>query len=100
MSEAERDPHFLGEITTFTYDPEGNLISVEAPTPPGSKWEHDEAKRLFRITQPDGKIVEFHDRAQRFLVVAPDPQTGKLGRRSHGECPGSCICAGKRGCNG
>ena len=78
MSEAERDPHFLGEITTFTYDPEGNLISVEAPTPPGSKWEHDEAKRLFRITQPDGMVIEFHDRAQRFLVVAPDPQTGKL----------------------
>jgi hypothetical protein len=54
------------------------LVSVEAPTPPGSSWEHDEAKRVFRVTEPDGKVIQFHDRAQRFLVVAPDPQTGEL----------------------
>jgi hypothetical protein len=32
--------------------------------PPGSSWEHDEAKRVFRVTEPDGKVIEFHDRAQ------------------------------------
>ena len=100
MSEAERDPHFLGEITTFTYDPEGNLISVEAPAPPGSKWEHDEAKRLFRITQPDGKVIEFHDRASASWSSPQIRRRESWRRRRHGECPGSCICAGKRGCNG
>ncbi|MGC8642676.1 MAG: hypothetical protein ACP5XB_22690 [Isosphaeraceae bacterium] len=78
MSEARRSPHWSGEITTYTYDPEARLVSVEAPTPPGSSWEHDEAKRVFRVTEPDGKVIEFHDRAQSFLVVAPDPQTEKL----------------------
>ena len=52
-----------GTVTTFTYDPEGRLMSVEAPTPPGTSCEHDEAKRVFRITSPDGKVTEFHDRA-------------------------------------
>ena len=100
MSEAERDPHFLGEITTFTYDPEGNLISVEAPTPPGSKWEHDEAKRLFRITQPDGNIVEFHDRA-RTLGRRPRSADGKAGAgdfmgsaQDHVSVPGSGAVMG------
>ena len=78
MSEAHDNPFWPSEITTYTYDPEGRLVSVEAPTPPGSSWEHDEAKRVFRVTEPDGKVIEFHDRAQRFLVVAPDPQTGEL----------------------
>lgn len=78
MSDARRRPDWSGEVTTYTYDPEGQLVSVEASTPPGSSWEHDEAKRVFRVTEPDGKVIEFHDRAQRFLVVAPDPQTEKL----------------------
>ena len=77
MSEKQRGPEPSRLVTTFQYDPEGRLVSVEAPTPPGSKWEHDEAKRLFRITEPDGKVTEFHDRFVRFLVVAPDPKTGK-----------------------
>ena len=71
----DRDSSFV--VTTFHYDPEGRLSFVEAPTLQGSSWEHDEAKRLFRITQPDGKTIEFHDRFLRFLVVAPDPETGK-----------------------
>ncbi len=71
-------PHWSGEVTTYTYDPEARLVSVEAPTPPGTSWEDDETKRVFRVTSCDGKVSEFHDRAQRFLVVAPDPQTGKL----------------------
>ncbi len=66
-------------VTTFVYDAEGKLVAVEAPTPPGTSWEHDEAKRVFRVTEPGGKVTEFHDRAVRFLMVAPDPQSGKLG---------------------
>ena len=78
MSDDSRPPDSSNIITTFTYDPEGRLVSIEAPTPLGSSWEHDEAKRVFRIIGVDGKVSEFHDRAQRFLMVAPDPQTGKL----------------------
>ena len=61
----------------------GSAQSAAATDPPGeaapaSSVEHDREKRLFRVTDPDGKVTEFHDRAQRFLIVAPDPQTGKL----------------------
>jgi YD repeat-containing protein len=62
MSDTQRGPEPSRLVTTFQYDPENRLVSVEAPTPPGTKWEHDEAKRLFRINQPDGKTIEFHDR--------------------------------------
>jgi hypothetical protein len=78
MSDAGNDRDPTGVTTTFHYDKEGKLAFVEAPTPPGSSFEHDEARRVFRLTTPDGKTAEFHDRAQRFLVVAPDQQTGKL----------------------
>jgi hypothetical protein len=78
MSDTQRGPEPSCLVTTYQYDPEGRLVSVEAPTPPGSKWEHDEAKRLFRITEVDGNTIDFHGRAVRFLVVAPDPRTGKL----------------------
>ena len=78
MSEPQRGPEPPCLVTTYEYDPEGRLVSVEAPTPPGSKLDRDEAKRLFLITQPDGKTIEFHDRAVRSLVIAPDPQTSKL----------------------
>ena len=47
MSDKQRGPEPSCLVTTYQYDPEGRLVSVEAPTPPGSKWEHDEAKRLF-----------------------------------------------------
>jgi hypothetical protein len=50
MSEKQRGPEPSRLVTTFTYDPEARLVSVEAPTPPGTKSEHDEAKRVFRIT--------------------------------------------------
>ncbi len=78
MSDASgnRDPSRI--VSTFHYDPEGKLSYVEAEASPGSSWEHDEARRVFRVTDPDGKVKEFHDRAVPFLVVAPDPQTGKL----------------------
>ena len=78
MSEVRHDRDSDSIVTTFTYDPGGRLVSVEAPTPSGSSWEHDEPKRVFRVTSPEGKVTEFHDRAQCFLVVAPDPQTGEL----------------------
>jgi hypothetical protein len=56
MSDKQRGPEPSFLVTTFQYDPEGRLVSVEAPTPPGSKWELDEAKRVFRLTEPDCKV--------------------------------------------
>ena len=61
MSDNRRGPEPSFLVTTFQYDPEGRLVLLK-PTPPCTKWEHDEAKRLFRITQPDGKTIVFHDR--------------------------------------
>ncbi len=51
---------------------------VYEPPPLRSQVEHDEQRRLFRITGEDGKAPEFHYRPVRFLVVEPDPRTGKL----------------------
>jgi hypothetical protein len=78
MSDTGDDRPRSGVVVTYVYDAIGQLVSVEGPTPPGSSCEHDEAKRVFRVSEPNGKVTEFHDRAMRFLVVAPDPQTGKL----------------------
>jgi YD repeat-containing protein len=79
MTDQHPEPEPSFSVTTFQYDPEGRLVRVEAPAPPGSTWEHDEPKRVFRVTDPDGKVTEFHDRPVRFLVVVPDPRTGKVG---------------------
>ena len=72
----ERDSPMIA--TTLHFDPEGRLSWVEMPTPPGASWEHDEAKRVFRVTDPDVTVTEFHDRPVRFLVVEQDPRTDKL----------------------
>ena len=80
MSDTQRGPEPSRLVTTFTYDPEGRLVSVEAPTPPGSKWEHDEAKRLFRITQPDGKTPSFTTDSCDFSSSPPIPRPASRNR--------------------
>jgi hypothetical protein len=37
MSDTQRGPEPSRLVTTFQYDPENRLVSVEAPTPPGTK---------------------------------------------------------------
>jgi hypothetical protein len=66
-------------IITYTYDADDNLgmVSCSAPATPKATCDHDRDKRLFRVTEPDGTTVDFHDRAVRFLVVEPDPETGE-----------------------
>jgi hypothetical protein len=64
----QSDP--LGNVTTYTY-----FYDV---SPQLFKVEHDRDKRRFAMTGPDGETTEFHDRAVRFLVVEPDPETGEL----------------------
>jgi hypothetical protein len=79
MSDKGQYDHRPGYITTYTYDASGEMIALSQPSPPPSKCEHDEKKRVFRITGPGGTTTEFHDRAVRFLVVEPDPESGELG---------------------
>ena len=76
MGESAGFGRWSENVTTFTYDANDKLVSISEPSPAGSTCEHDEKKRVFRITEPDGKTTEFHDRAVRFLVVEPDPETG------------------------
>ena len=57
-------------MATFTYHYD--------PKPSPFQIDHDRQKRLFAITGPDGQRSEFHDRAVRFLVVEPDPETGEM----------------------
>ena len=64
--------HQHGATTPITY-------SYEARTP-DPKWlvDHDRAQGVFRLTGPDGRIACFRDRALRYLVLEPDPETGDL----------------------
>jgi hypothetical protein len=64
-------------IITYVYDREGRIGTV-SDSVPRATCDHDREKRLFRVTEPDGTTVAFHDRAVRFLVAEPDPETGEL----------------------
>src|SRR5438874_13815956 len=60
-------------------DQGGTRYIYECPDPPPRvRVDHDEEKRLFRVTGPDGETAVFRDQPVRFLVVEPDPQTGEL----------------------
>ena len=43
-------------------------------------FEHDEQRRLFVLKRLDGKVEHFRDNPTRYLVVEPDPETGRCGR--------------------
>jgi hypothetical protein len=84
MTPDDNRDSFSGLITTFTYEATSRLGSISGPDseteprPPAFRAEHDQEKRVFRITGPDGQTTEFHDRAVRFLVVEPYPETGQV----------------------
>ena len=59
-----------GVITTYVYSLE------QEPT--GFSFTHEQAKGLFVLTARDGNVARFRDKPTRFLVVEPDPETGKL----------------------
>ena len=60
----------LSNVTTYAY--------YYNPQQPHFEIRHDRDKRVFEATGPDGHKSAFHDRAVRFLVVKPDPETGEL----------------------
>jgi len=57
-------------VTTFVYD--------AGPLVPAFRFAHDQQKRLFVLTWPDGKTEHFRDNPARQLLVEPDPWTGEL----------------------
>jgi hypothetical protein len=61
-------------VTTFTYD-RSRPSARDEP-----KWtvEHDPKKGVFRLTDPDGVTAVFRNKALRYLVLNPDPETGEL----------------------
>jgi hypothetical protein len=59
-----------GPVTVITY-------SCPAPGKP-DRIEHDPKKRTLRLTRQDGTAIAFRDQPMRFLVVEPDPRSGKL----------------------
>jgi hypothetical protein len=78
MSDKGQYDDWSGYITTFVYDASGERTAGSQSSPPRSLCEHDEKRRVFRITEPGGTTTEFHDRAVRFLVVCRDPESGEL----------------------
>jgi hypothetical protein len=59
-------------VTTFTYsckpDPQAESFT----------FEHDKEKRVFRLTDAQGNTECFRDKATRYLIVEPDPETGGM----------------------
>jgi hypothetical protein len=98
-----REPGYP-RITTYTYDASGRMLAMSFSDPgideerqpfdlvrvgeagwlrpgeekPPPRIEHDREKKLYRITDHDGKTDLFRDEPVRFLVVEPDRETGKL----------------------
>ena len=68
----ETDRHAGTPTVTYCYEYE-----VRTPDP---QWRaaHDRARGVFRLTGPEGQTQCFRDRPLRYLVVAPDPETGEL----------------------
>jgi len=77
MSDMDSDPRWHSDIASYVYNAH-DPGTIPQPAGPPCSCEHDEKKHVFRITGPDGRTTEFHDRAVRFLVVVPDPSTGQL----------------------
>ena len=80
-------------VVTYTY---------EVREAPGQfSFDHDRAKGLYVVTQPDGTTELFRDNAVRYLVVEPDPQTGELRPAvKYGRCISTCAASSERAENG
>jgi hypothetical protein len=62
--------------TTYSYDV-GPRSGPDFPAPPPPyTFEHDAAKRVFRLRwSANGEVEVFRDQVMRFLVVEPDPDS-------------------------
>jgi hypothetical protein len=107
-----REPGFP-RVITYTYDASGRMQAMSASDPspdearlpfdmarasepgwlrpgeenPPPRIEHDREKKLYRITDHDGKTDVFRGEPVRFLVVEPDSKTGELKPVTYGGQP-------------
>jgi len=89
----DQDPTPERPAATYTYDEAGRLhlplewtseprITTYAywvqQQPPSFTLDHDQQKRVFRLTLPEGKTECFRDNPTRYLVVEPDAESGEF----------------------
>ncbi len=75
-----------GNVTTYVYTADGELISVSDPprkprpveVEPKAEVTFDCSRHVIKIKEPGGKTAEFDDRAIRFLVMDRNPVTKAL----------------------
>jgi len=80
-----------GGTTTYSYSYDYD------PRAQSFAFEHDEEKRVFRLTDAEGKSEHFRDNPVRYLVVEPDPETGEMRpARKHGRPKFMYLCREER----
>ena len=75
-------------LTTCTHvlTPE-ERAALEEPERLAFACEHESHKGVFRLPWPDGKVEVFRDRPARYLVLEPDPETGRMRPVVRRGCP-------------
>ena len=81
----------MGNVTTYVYDGNGELISQSDPprkprpveVEPKVDVTHDRSRHVIQITEPGGKIAEFEDRPARFLVMDRNPDGFRVNHETH-----------------
>ena len=84
----------LPACVTYTYSNDGRLLAVTdatgrreppadmpdsiLPPRPSFTMTHDQVKRVYLLTGPDGKTEVFRDNPTRYLAVAHDPENGEM----------------------
>lgn len=76
----------MGNVTTFVFTDDGELISQSDPPPKPrpvkveakAEVTYDRSRHVIKIKEPGGKTAEFDDRAMRFLVMDRNPVTKAL----------------------
>jgi RHS repeat-associated protein len=63
-----------GQITSFVYDPDGNVTEIEDPMGRITTWIHDELDRLDTIVDPALQLTDFSYDAQDNLLSVLDPR--------------------------
>ena len=56
------------------------VFSSDEPRAPTFRFEHDEEKKRFVLTSPDGRVEWFRDNLVRQLMVDPIPRQANCGR--------------------
>ncbi len=71
-----------GPAGSFTLDSTDHVTSyidgVDDRPRPRTRFEHDPAARVFRLTTADGTVEVFRDNPTRYLCVEPDPESGEM----------------------